>query len=85
MRLKPSRLAELAWNDHGSLWAAYKNGLVAQHDVRLHSRPIDDVPVSTVCWDPSGHLAFALDQWKDGEMPFDDVYVRRPAQRPDYR
>ncbi|KAL7418018.1 hypothetical protein BDY24DRAFT_373801 [Mrakia frigida] len=65
-------VAEFAWNDHGSLWTAYKNGLVAQLDVRLHSRPIDDVPRSTVCWDPSGNLAFALDQWTEGELPFDD-------------
>jgi len=68
-----SPLLEFAWNDHGSLWTAYKNGLVAQLDVRLHSRPIDDIPRSTVCWDPAGNLAFALDQWTEGEMPFDDL------------
>ncbi|CED84390.1 WD40 repeat-containing protein [Phaffia rhodozyma] len=65
-------VAELAWNTHGTLWAAYKNGGIVQHDIRYHSRPLDQIPRSTVAWDQSNNLTFVADAHEPGEIPFDD-------------
>lgn len=64
---------EIAWNDHGTIWAAYRSGLLVQHDVRLSSRPVDGLPSNPISWDPRDSIAVALEQWEVGDVPFDDL------------
>lgn len=65
----------VAWNDHGSLWAAYKTGAVVQHDVRHNTVPLQGVPGTTSTWTADGHLSFSAHRQAEGEVPFDDLCV----------
>lgn len=64
---------DLAWDDDLSLQALYHNGSFVQHDIRTRSLPLDNVPRQAVSWDAHGEVAFAMDKFQKGEIPFDDL------------
>ncbi|WWC65935.1 uncharacterized protein I303_108557 [Kwoniella dejecticola CBS 10117] len=89
---------DVTWsNGDNNLVACFQNGGFAQMDVKGKSGvsslplPLDQVPRQLIGWSPRGELAYALDKFRLGEIPFDDVkpeYVNhwdklgRPAPAP---
>ncbi len=69
-------VTDVLWADctqGGALQACYSGGTFAQMDMRLHRRPLDDVPRQALSWGASGELAIGVDRWTSGEIPFDDM------------
>ncbi|TYJ57984.1 hypothetical protein B9479_001342 [Cryptococcus floricola] len=91
---------DAAWRDEGSLVVTFQNGGLAQLDVerKIHptSRnasgqgrlpvplPLDQVPRQVSSWSSRGEMAFAVDRFKAGEIPFDDLKPEysRPVPHP---
>ncbi|WRT69791.1 uncharacterized protein IL334_006782 [Kwoniella shivajii] len=71
---------DVAWaNGDGNLVACFQNGGFAQMEVKGKlgvgslPLPLDQVPRQVVGWSPRGEMVYALDRFKLGEIPFDDV------------
>lgn len=65
---------DVAWGeDDLSLVSAFSSGVVSQLDVRTKSLPLDVIPRQAMAWSPRGELIYALDRFKSGEIPFDDL------------
>ncbi|KAK4687450.1 SEA/GATOR complex protein SEA2/WDR24, partial [Tremellales sp. Uapishka_1] len=63
----------VAWGgDDMSLVAAFQNGGFAQLDLKNRILPLQSVPRQVMSWSSKGELAFAIDKFKQGEIPFDD-------------
>ncbi|KLT45836.1 WD40 repeat-like protein [Cutaneotrichosporon oleaginosum] len=68
-----------SWDDEDTVVACYQNGGLVQID--LHSRvapktlPLETIPRQVVAFSSKGEVAYAIDRFKLGEIPFDDVYV----------
>jgi hypothetical protein len=63
---------EAAWSGPDTLVTAYQNGMFAQLDTRHKTISLDTIPRQVVSWSPKGELAYAIDRFKQGEIPFDD-------------
>ena len=62
------------WSDEDGLVAAFQGGGFAQLDLRNQTRlPLDTIPRQATSWNVRGEMAYALDQFKLGEIPFDNV------------
>ena len=57
------------------LVTAFSAGLVAQLDMRSRVLPLESLPRQTVAWSMRGEIAYAVDRFKTGEIPFDDLCV----------
>jgi hypothetical protein len=65
---------DIAWGeDRDSLVACFQSGVMAQMDVRTRVLPLEDVPRQLMAWSAGGEMAYALDRFKAGEIPFDDL------------
>ncbi|WWD20381.1 hypothetical protein CI109_104857 [Kwoniella shandongensis] len=71
---------DVAWSEgEQSLVACFQNGGFAKMDVkgkianRSLALPMDAVPRQVVAWSPKGELVYALDRFRPGEIPFDDL------------
>ncbi|WVQ74341.1 hypothetical protein IAR50_003940 [Cryptococcus sp. DSM 104548] len=80
---------DAVWRDEGSLVVTFQNGGLAQLDVerKIHptSRdasgkgriplplPLEQVPRQVSSWSSRGEMAFAVDKFRAGEIPFDDL------------
>ncbi|WVQ84512.1 hypothetical protein IAT38_006666 [Cryptococcus sp. DSM 104549] len=70
---------DVSWKSDGELVVAFQNGGFAQLDVKnsLGSGkvplPLDGIPRQVVAWSSRGELVYALDRFKSGEIPFDDL------------
>ncbi|GMK56594.1 hypothetical protein CspeluHIS016_0304340 [Cutaneotrichosporon spelunceum] len=66
-----------SWVDDDTVVACYQNGGLVQID--LHSRvapkaiPLETIPRQFVTFSCKGEVAYAVDRFKLGEIPFDDV------------
>lgn len=72
---------EAVWSDDSTLVTAYQNGMFGQlqldHHQTLSQRqrsliPLDSIPRQVMSWSPHGELAYGIDRFKQGEIPFDD-------------
>jgi hypothetical protein len=63
---------EAAWSGPDTLVTAYQNGMFAQLDTRHKTIPLDTIPRQIVSWSARGELAYGIDRFKQGEIPFDD-------------
>lgn len=63
---------ETAWSDENCLVTAYQNGMFSQLDMRSKIIPLDAIPRQTVSWSSHGEMAYGIDRFKQGEIPFDD-------------
>jgi len=65
------------WDDADTLVACYQNGGLIQRDLNSKilpkTNPLDTIPRQVAAWSAKGELAYALDKFKHGEIPFDDV------------
>ncbi|WOO82174.1 putative WD repeat-containing protein [Vanrija pseudolonga] len=65
------------WDDDNSIVACYQNGGLVQIDLesRVSPRtiPLETIPRQVVAWSVKNELAYAIDRFKLGEVPFDDV------------
>ncbi|OCF34320.1 hypothetical protein I316_03834 [Kwoniella heveanensis BCC8398] len=71
---------DVSWsNGDDNLVACFQNGGFAQMEVKGKlgvgglPLPLDQVPRQVVSWSPKGEFAYAIDRFKLGEIPFDDV------------
>lgn len=65
---------DVAWGDNAStLVTAFQNGVMAQLDMRDRSLPLEAIPRQLVAWNAHGELAYGLDRFRPGEIPFDDL------------
>ncbi|KZT72008.1 hypothetical protein DAEQUDRAFT_686910 [Daedalea quercina L-15889] len=64
---------DIAFADSHAIWAQHSSGAFSQLDLRFCNKPLDAVSRLAVTWDPMGTLAFAMDQRKRWEVPYDDV------------
>jgi hypothetical protein len=66
--------ASLHWADDDTIVTAFRNGTFSQMDIRpSRTIPLDSVPRNITAWNKRGEMAFAMDRFKLGEMPFDDL------------
>lgn len=63
---------EAAWSDENCLVTAYQNGMFGQLDMRYKTIPLDSVPRQVMSWSSHGEMAYGIDRFKQGEIPFDD-------------
>lgn len=63
---------EAAWSDENCLVTAYQNGMFGQLDMRLKTIPLDSIPRQVMSWSSHGEMAYGIDRFKQGEIPFDD-------------
>jgi hypothetical protein len=65
------------WDDSDTLIACYENGGLVQRDltskVTPKLYPLESIPRQLAAWSAKGELAYALDRFRLGEIPFDDV------------
>lgn len=65
---------DIAWTDDGqALVTAFQGGVLAQLDSRERSLPLESITRQVVGWSPYGEIAYGLDRFKSGEIPFDDL------------
>ena len=64
---------DAAWGSESTLIACFRDGGFAQLDTTRRSLPLNDIPRQTMAWNVQGELAFALDRFQSGEIPFDDL------------
>ncbi|KAK8849751.1 hypothetical protein IAR55_005086 [Kwoniella newhampshirensis] len=71
---------DIAWADGDkSLVACFQGGGFAQMDIKGKiansslALPLELVPRQVVSWSPRGELVYALDRFRPGELPFDDL------------
>jgi len=64
----------LEWSDDNTIMTAHQNGMFVQADIRPSSKlPLEDIPRNVMGWNARGELAYAIDRFKSGEVPFDDL------------
>jgi hypothetical protein len=63
---------EAAWSDESCLVTAYQNGMFSQLDMRSRTIPLDTIPRQVMSWSSHGEMAYGIDRFKQGEIPFDD-------------
>lgn len=62
------------WHDGDTLVTTFQSGVFGQYDLKNRSTPlINGVPRQVTAWSPRGELAYAIDRFKLGEIPFDDL------------
>lgn len=59
--------------DSMGLVTAFSAGVIAQLDMRSRTLPLEGLPRQTVAWSIRGEVAYAVDRFKSGEIPFDDL------------
>ena len=59
------------WWDRDTLMTAFR-GAFAHVDVKQRLLPIEMIPRQVMAWNARGEMAYALDKFKSGEIPFDD-------------
>jgi hypothetical protein len=64
---------DIAWDSGGGLAACFQHGDFAIHDIRDQTLPLEDITRNTMAWNSKGEVAFTLDLFKQGEIPFDDL------------
>lgn len=64
----------IEWSDEDTFVSAFQNGGFVQIGIKSQKAlPLDNIPRQVMAWNSRGELAYALDQFKLGEIPFDDV------------
>lgn len=63
---------EAMWSDENCLVTAFQNGMFGQLDMRSKTIPLDSMPRQIVAWSSQGEMAYGIDRFKQGEIPFDD-------------
>jgi hypothetical protein len=69
---------DITWSSRDTLVTTFQNGGFAQidlGDIEHMKLPLDSVPRQVMAWDGKGEMVYALDRFKSGEIPFDDLYV----------
>ncbi|WWC73599.1 uncharacterized protein I206_107571 [Kwoniella pini CBS 10737] len=71
---------DVTWsNGDNNLVACFQNGGFAQMEVKGKfgvgslPLPLDQVPRQVISWSPKGEMVYAVDKFRMGEIPFDDV------------
>jgi hypothetical protein len=64
---------DVRWNGEGAMVACHENGGFGQLDIRNRSLPLESVPRQVMGWSVKGEMAYAIDRFKQGEIPFDDL------------
>lgn len=64
---------DAVWADDQTIVACFQAGGFAQCDLRHNTVPLDQIPRQVMAWNAQGEFAYALDQFKQGEVPFDDI------------
>jgi hypothetical protein len=70
---------DIVWSGEGALVATFQAGGVRQIDLRDVQAgidvkvPLDGVPRQVMAWNGRDELVYALDRFKSGEIPFDDL------------
>lgn len=70
-----SQPVDIAWSSEGSIIACYQGGGFAQIDIKNRTVPLEGIERQVMGWNHQGELAYAIDTFKQGEIPFDDLYV----------
>jgi len=66
----------LEWSDENTIVTAYQNGTFGQMDIKQNCKlPLERIPRNVMAWNARGELAYAIDRFKSGEVPFDDLSV----------
>ena len=74
-----SEPVDAVWGEDAmGLVTAFSAGAVAQLDMRSRTLPLEALPRQTVAWSMRGEIAYAVDRFKSGEVPFDDLWVIFP-------
>lgn len=72
-----STAVSAVWNDSDTVMACYQNGGLMHIDLQSRvapkSMPIETIPRQLVAWSAHGEVAYAIDRFKPGEIPFDDI------------
>lgn len=64
----------LDWADENCIVTAHQNGTFAQTELsRATSYPLEQIPRNIMAWNVRGEMAYAVDRFKSGEIPFDDL------------
>jgi len=63
---------EVAWT-YDNLIACFRDGVFAQLDLKHRTIPLEQVPRQIMAWSAREELAYGLDRFKVGEIPFDDL------------
>lgn len=72
---------DASWRGSAGLVVTFQNGGFAQLDIprKLNSGllplPLDQIPRQIAGWSAKGDLYFAIDKFRAGEVPFDDLQV----------
>ncbi|EIW71387.1 hypothetical protein TREMEDRAFT_42787 [Tremella mesenterica DSM 1558] len=64
---------DAAWADDGTFVACFQAGGFAQCNLAEKAVPLEQVARQVMAWSPRGDLAYAVDQFRQGEIPFDDL------------
>lgn len=65
---------DAAWGeDDMGVVAAFSSGVLAQVDMRGRTLPLDAIKRQVVASSPRGEVAYGVDKFKSGEIPFDDL------------
>ncbi|BEI90469.1 uncharacterized protein CcaverHIS019_0305390 [Cutaneotrichosporon cavernicola] len=72
-----------SWVDEDSVVACYQNGGLIQIDLNSRAAPktipLETIPRQVVAFSCKGEVAYAVDRFKPGEIPFDDVKAEYSA------
>lgn len=52
---------------------AFSSGVLAQIDLRVRTLPLESIKRQVIAWSPRGEMAYGLDKFVHGEIPFDDL------------
>lgn len=64
----------LEWADNDSIVTAHQNGTFAKTGISQScAYPLEHIPRNTVAWNVRGEMAYTVDRFKSGEIPFDDL------------
>ena len=64
---------DAVWADDQTVVACFQAGGFAQCDLRHNTVPLEQIPRHVMAWNAQGEFAYTLDQFKQGEIPFDDI------------
>ena len=64
----------LNWSDEDTIVTAFQNGTFAQSSIKAQKTlPVETIPRNITAWNVRGEMAYAIDRFKAGEIPFDDL------------
>ncbi|ORY34659.1 hypothetical protein BCR39DRAFT_513871 [Naematelia encephala] len=64
---------DAVWSDEGNIVTAFQDGAFSQLSLKGSELPLEQVPRQVMAWNAKGEMAYAVDRFKEGEVPFDDL------------